>query len=139
MHIKERFHNRIFGPSWSPLNAALALMLALLFLILLLVLMNLTAQPVKGQLGACLLASAVLLNTGHFACAARTIVRCDAVADGAAQSFGSSPNNPNPFGDVRGRLGNLFYTINTRIGGNPPNPTWPLTSAPPACEVDHDD
>ena len=49
MHIKERFHNRIFGPSWSPLNAALALMLALLFLILLLVLMNLTAQPVKGQ------------------------------------------------------------------------------------------
>jgi uncharacterized repeat protein (TIGR03803 family) len=49
MHIKERFHNTIFGPSWSPLNAALAIMLALLFFILLLVLMNLTAQPAQGQ------------------------------------------------------------------------------------------
>ena len=49
MHIKGRFHNTIFGPSWSPLNAALALMLALLFFILLLVLMNLTAQRAEGQ------------------------------------------------------------------------------------------
>jgi hypothetical protein len=49
MHIKGRFHSTIFGPSWSPLNAALAIMLALLFLILLLVLMNLTAQPAQGQ------------------------------------------------------------------------------------------
>jgi hypothetical protein len=92
------------------------------------------SRQVKEKLGACLLASAALLNTGHFACAARAIVSCDDVAEDAAESFGSSPDNPNPFGDVRGRLGNLFYTINTRIGGNPPNTSWPLTSAPPACK-----
>jgi hypothetical protein len=97
------------------------------------------ARPVKEKLGACLLKSAVFLNTGHFACAAAKIARCDDVAEDAAQSFGTSPNNPNPFGDVRGRLGNLFYTINTRIAGNAPNTSWPLTSAPPVCDVSHDD
>jgi hypothetical protein len=91
------------------------------------------ARPVKEKLGACLLESAVLLNVGRFACAARSVARCDDVAEDAAKSFGTSPDNPNPFGDVRGRLGNLFYTINTRIQGNPPNRRWPLTSPLPQC------
>ena len=38
------------------------------------------------------------------------------------------------FGDVRGRLGSVFYTINSRIQKNPPNPIWPLTGAPPLCK-----
>jgi hypothetical protein len=97
------------------------------------------ARPVKEKLGACLIRSAVLLNTGRFTCAARKIARCDDVAEDAAKSFGTSPDNPNPFGDVRGRLGNIFYTINTRIQGNPPNRTWPLTSAPPQCNDGDDD
>ena len=90
-------------------------------------------RPLKEVLGACLITSAVLLNTGRYACAARNIVICDQLVAKSAGSFGSSPDNPNPFGDVRGRLGNLFFTINSRILGNPPNSTWPLTSPPPAC------
>ena len=91
------------------------------------------ARPVKDLLGVCLVASAVLVDTGHYSCAARTVWLCDQVVGATQKSFGSSPDNPNPYGDVRGRLGNLFYTINSRIQKNPPNTTWPLTSPPPAC------
>jgi hypothetical protein len=90
-------------------------------------------RPVQGVLDVCLITSALFLNTGHYACAARNVWECDKLVANSAKSFGSSPNNPNPYGDIRGRLGNLFYTINTRIQHNPPNPIWPLTAPPPAC------
>ena len=92
------------------------------------------ARPVKTGLDVCLIATAVLLNTKHYACAARTVWSCDQYVANNAKSFGSSPDNPNPYGDVRGRLGSVFYTINSRIQGNPANPIWPLTGAPPACK-----
>ena len=76
----------------------------------------------------------MLLNTGHYSCAARNVWLCDQVAAAKASSFGSSPDNPNPFGDVRGRLGNIFFTINSRILKNQPNSSWPLTSPPAACK-----
>jgi hypothetical protein len=91
------------------------------------------ARPVQGVLDVCLITSALFLNTGHYACAARNVWECDKLVANSAKSFGSSPNNPNPYGDIRGRLGNLFYTINTRIQHNAPNPIWPLTAPPPAC------
>jgi hypothetical protein len=96
------------------------------------------ARPMQDFLGRCLIASANFLDTGHYACAARKVWDCDQVVAADAKSFGSSPDNPNPFGDVRGRLGNLFFTINSRILKNPPNHTWPLTSPPPACRWDRD-
>ena len=96
------------------------------------------ARPTQDFLGVCLIVSAILLDTGHYACAARTVWACDQGVAADARSFGSSPANPNPFGDVRGRLGNLFFTINSRILKNPPNSIWPLTSPPPACELDRD-
>lgn len=91
------------------------------------------ARPVKEVLGVCLITSAILLDTGRYACAARNVWACDQLVAKTANSFGSSPDNPNPYGDVRGRLGNLFYTINTRILKNAPNPAWPLTVPPPRC------
>jgi hypothetical protein len=96
------------------------------------------ARPMQEFLGRCLVSSALLLDTGHYACAAHKVWACDQVVAADAKSFGSSPDNPNPFGDVRGRLGNLFFTINSRILKNPPNHTWPLTSPPPACRWDRD-
>jgi hypothetical protein len=87
---------------------------------------------VKEVLPACLISSAALLNIGHYACAARNVVICDQLVAKSTGSFGSSADNPNPFGGVRGRLGNLFLIINGRILGNSPNSSWPLTSPPPA-------
>jgi len=95
------------------------------------------ADRVQDRLGDCLISSAIQLHTGHYSCAARNIYYCDQLVANNASSFGSSPTDPNVFGDVRGRLGSLFYTINTRIAGNPANTSWPLTSPPPACG-DHD-
>jgi hypothetical protein len=91
------------------------------------------ARPVKALLDVCLVTSALLLDTGRYACAARNVWACDALVADTANSFSTSTDNPNPYGDVRGRLGSLFYTINSRILHNSPNTIWPLTSPPPAC------
>ena len=54
MFNKERSHSSIFGMSWSPANATLAIMLTLLLLIFLFLFMTLiqpeifTAQPAKA-------------------------------------------------------------------------------------------
>jgi hypothetical protein len=90
--------------------------------------------PVKQALDACLVKSAFLLDKRHYSCAARKIWVCDQLVANSATSFSSSTDNPNPYGDVRGRLGSLFYTINTRILHNAPNATWPLSAPPPSCE-----
>jgi hypothetical protein len=90
-------------------------------------------RPVKEELDACLVKSAFLLDKGHFSCAARRIFECDELVADTAKSFSSSTDNPNPYGDVRGRLGSLFYTINSRILHNAPNATWPLSAPPPSC------
>jgi hypothetical protein len=92
------------------------------------------AKPAKTALQVCLIASAVLLDTNHFACAARAVYTCDQLVAHTAQSYGSSAVNPNAYGDVRGRLGNLYFTINSRILHNVPNTAWPLQSPPAECE-----
>jgi hypothetical protein len=94
------------------------------------------AKPAKTALQICLIASAVLLDTHHFACAARSVYTCDQLVANTAQSYGTSSSNPNAYGDVRGRLGNLYFTINSRILRNPANTSWPLQSPPARCEDD---
>jgi hypothetical protein len=93
------------------------------------------ASPAKWQLGACLFDSAILLETRQYDCAARVVYECDQLVADTEKSYGSSTRNPNPYGDVRGRLGSLFFTINSRILQRPPNTLWPLPpgETPPAC------
>jgi hypothetical protein len=93
------------------------------------------AKPAKTALQICLIVDALLLDTGNYACAARATYDCDQLVADTASSYGSSPSNPNPYGDARGRLGSLYFTINSRILPNTPNTIWPLKSAPPACKL----
>jgi hypothetical protein len=93
------------------------------------------ARPAKAALEICLIASELLLDTQHFACAARAVYACDRLVADTAKSYGSSLTNPNPYGDVRGRLGSLYFTINSRILHNPPNTSWPLQSPPAECDL----
>jgi len=88
------------------------------------------------QVNAC-----VALSDGFFAfhrdgCAARTLVQCDAQVAQNVADFSGSATDPNVWGDIQGRLANLYFTINTRLLGNPPNTTWPvaLASAPSCSE-----
>jgi hypothetical protein len=92
------------------------------------------AKPAKTALQICLIVDALLLDTGNFACAARATYDCDQIVANTQKSYGSSPANPNPYGDARGRLGSIFFTINSRILPNTPNTIWPLTSPPKSCE-----
>ncbi len=88
------------------------------------------------RVGACVAVSDVFLATGKTACAARKIVECDAQVSANVGSFSSSPTNPNVYGDIRGRLANLYLTIDSRILGKPPAASWPvpLSSAPPCSD-----
>jgi len=91
------------------------------------------------RVNACVAVSEGLFVLDKPACAARTLVDCDAQVAAAVSSFASSPSNPNVYGDIRGRLGNLYLTINTRILGNPANSSWPVSpSSAPACEVERE-
>ena len=82
------------------------------------------------KVNACVAISELLFATRNLCPAARVIVDCDAqVAHDVAQ-FSGSPSDPNVWGDIRGRLANLYLTINTRQLGNTPNTTWPPTNLP---------
>ena len=87
----------------------------------------------KAVLSACINRSQYFLNRGNFVCAARKIWRCDLYASNNPAAFGSSTDNPNPYGEVRGRLANLFLTVNTRILGRTAPSGWPLATPPDRC------
>ncbi len=78
------------------------------------------------------------MASGDYACAAAQVLSVDAQVARDANPAGNYPGNganPNPWGEIRGRLGNLYLTLNTRLLGNPPNFAWPLasTDARPTC------
>ena len=88
----------------------------------------------------CIAGSEAYFNSGvegaanGFACAAYQAVQCDSVVRNNLSAFSSnltpSGGNPNPAGEIDGRLANLFLSINTRVAGNPPNPAWPASDVP---------
>ena len=78
------------------------------------------------------------LSQGDYACAANQVVKVDTLVGqdpNPAADYPGNAANPNPWGEIRGRLANLYLTINTRILGHAANAQWPLVApdAPPAC------
>jgi plastocyanin len=97
-------------------------------------------QPTKASLESALgqVNTYLTQSPPDYACAAYEVVKIDTsplvgLDPTPALDYPGSAPNPNPWGEVRGRLANLYYTINTRILNNPPNITWPITlaEAPP--------
>jgi hypothetical protein len=73
-----------------------------------------------------------------YSCALNSLASADSYlrANLPAFSFAQPPGgNPNPAGDVDGRLANLFLTINTYFFMQPPNATWPTTNVPPCVTL----
>ncbi len=96
-----------------------------------------TNTPTRKNLQSCINKSQQLLNKGpaHYFCAAEQIYRCEQIVEPGTDfhEFGPSTSPlrlPDPYGDAVRRLGNLYYTINTRINGQHPNSDWPLPASP---------
>ena len=87
--------------------------------------------------------SEVFLIDGKTQCAARKLWRADKyVSDHARHFHGTLGQDPNPYGRARSRLANLFFTIYSRIEGNPPPHVWPVSKPPGMCprnlDIDQD-
>jgi hypothetical protein len=88
------------------------------------------------RVDACVAVSGAFFATHHYACAARQLVKCDAQVAANVGAFSGSTTNPNAYGDIRGRLANLYLTIDSRILGQPPASAWPVPlSSAPACNI----
>ena len=85
------------------------------------------ASPPRSarSLVACITTSRTDFDRQKYAPAAAQLVVCDSLVAASEANFSASSSNPNPSGGIRGRLGNLYLTINTRILGNAPGAHWP--------------
>jgi len=93
-----------------------------------------------AALQSCITTSQNYFNSGvggavnGFSCAASQLAQCDSFVRSNLGSFSSNltpaGGNPNPAGDIDGRLANLYLTINTRVAGNPVNSAWPANNIP---------
>jgi CSLREA domain-containing protein len=101
----------------------------------------------KVKLLAILTQSALFLATGNHACAETTLHDADAYVAANGTVFGGNSIDPNSYGRTRTRILNLFYTLYTRLDGQP-NPItnlsidvpFPLLNpafTPPACSKPH--
>lgn len=82
-------------------------------------------DKLRRKLLNCIANSRSKFDRGRFPDAVTGLLACDSLAVQNRSAFTGSTLNPNPFGDVRGRIANLYLTINTRLLGNPANSTWP--------------
>lgn len=90
-------------------------------------------RAARTKVNACVSVSELLFTLNNFCPAARALVACDAKVAADIADFSGSPTDPNVWGDIRGRLANLYLTINTRLEGNPPNTSWPPANLP-SCQ-----
>ncbi len=72
-------------------------------------------------------------DANAYGCAMNAIATANAFVrnNPAAFSGAAPPGNPNPAGDIEGRLGNLFMTIDVDFLLQPPNFGWPTSNVPP--------
>jgi hypothetical protein len=84
--------------------------------------------------------------TSNINCALNQIATADSYMRGYLPDFSSNlayntellewVGNPNPAGEIDGRLANWYMLINTALAGNPPYLVWPLPPASvPACTL----
>ena len=80
-------------------------------------------------------------DVNDYSCALNSIASADIYlrnqANGTAFSYtapAAGNNNPNPAGEIDGRLANLFFSISGDFL-YAPNPTWPTTNVPPCVTL----
>jgi hypothetical protein len=104
---------------------------------------NAPPSHVQSTIANYITTSQTYFDGGNNSCALYQLVQADSYVRSNANpgnfssnlmTTGAGGGNPNPAGDIDGRLGNLYLTINTEVAGNPPNTTWPVPAGSvPAC------
>ena len=101
---------------------------------------NAPPSYVQSTLASYITTSQYYFYSGYYSCAVNQLAQADSFLRSYANPDNFKSNldptapgggNPNPAGDIDGRLANLYLTINTEAAGNAPNPTWPV--APGSC------
>jgi hypothetical protein len=72
-----------------------------------------------------------------FSCAMNSLASGNAYVRANLSAFSglSPPGNPNPAGDIDGRLANLFLPIDLFFLSQPPNAEWPTNNVPPCVTL----
>ncbi len=72
-----------------------------------------------------------------FSCAMNSLASADAFVRSNLPAFSglAPPGNPNPAGDIDGRLANLFLPIDLFFLTQPPNAEWPTNNVPPCVAL----
>jgi hypothetical protein len=72
-----------------------------------------------------------------YSCAMNSLASGNAYVRANLQAFSglSPPGNPNPAGDIDGRLANLFLPIDLFFLSQPPNAEWPTMNVPPCVTL----
>jgi Bacterial Ig-like domain (group 2) len=72
-----------------------------------------------------------------YSCALNTLATADNFLRANLPSFmgAAPPGNPNPAGEIDGRLGNLFLPIDLYFLLQPPNTEWPTNDVPPCASL----
>lgn len=76
-------------------------------------------------------------DANAYGCAMNTLANAESYVRGTPSSFSGlpPPGNPNPAGDIDGRLGNLFLSIDVDFLLQPPNQQWPTSNVPPCMTL----
>ena len=92
-----------------------------------------TTQGLVSQAKTYFDAGVANTDANAFGCAMNALATAEAHVRGTPAAFTgvAPPGNPNPAGDIDGRLGNLFMTIDVYFLFQPPNTTWPTSNVPP--------
>jgi hypothetical protein len=79
----------------------------------------------RGSLNACLNTSRKHFDCKKYGKAATQLLACDALVAANESAFTGNAVNPNPSGEIRGRIANLYLTIKARVLGEPALGSWP--------------
>jgi uncharacterized protein YjdB len=92
-----------------------------------------TTQGLVNQARTYFLAGVANTDANAHGCAMNALASADAYVRGTPSAFTGAPppGNPNPAGDIDGRLGNLFMDIDVYFLFQSPNTSWPTSDVPP--------
>ena len=96
-----------------------------------------TVQGYVGQAQAFFNNGVSETASNGYSCAMNSLATADSYVRANLASFlgAAPPGNPNPAGEIAGRLGNLFLNIDEFFLLQAPNAEWPTTNVPPCVAL----